>query len=232
MLTIDDLVAGYGRSRVLDEVSMSVGPGERVVLLGRNGMGKSTLAKCICGLVPTWSGSLLLSGQSLNRQATHKRTWAGVGYVPQGRALFPRLTVEENLRLGLYGSRPKAGSVPDAVYDYFPVLRERGKQLAGTLSGGEQQQLAIARALVGEPSVLILDEPSEGIQPNLVEQIMDRLVTLARDTGLGILLIEQNVDASLRFAERYVVLQKGRVIRSGDASELRDEALVHEFLGV
>ena len=122
--------------------------------------------------------------------------------------------------------------MPDVVYDSFPVLRARVKQLAGTLSGGEQQQLAIARALVGEPSVLILDEPSEGIQPNLVEQIMDRLVTLAKETGLGILLIEQNVDASLRFAERYVVLQKGYVIRSGDPSELRDEALVHQLLGV
>lgn len=232
MLTIDDLVAGYGRSRVLNEVSMSVGAGERVVLLGRNGMGKSTLAKCISGLIPTWSGSLTLEGQPLNRQPAHKRAWAGIGYVPQGRALFPRLTVEENLRLGLYGARPRSSSVPDVVYDSFPVLRARVKQLAGTLSGGEQQQLAIARALVGEPSVLILDEPSEGIQPNLVEQIMDRLVTLAKETGLGILLIEQNVDASLRFAERYVVLQKGYVIRSGDPSELRDEALVHQLLGV
>jgi urea ABC transporter ATP-binding protein UrtE len=232
MLEIGELVAGYGRSRVLNGISMTVGAGERVVLLGRNGMGKSTLAKAIAGLVPVRSGSLTLNGASLVRQPPHKRAWAGIGYVPQGRALFPRLTIAENLRVGLHGARPRNRAIPDAAFAYFPVLEARQDQIAGTLSGGEQQQLAIARALVGEPSVLILDEPSEGIQPNLIEQIMDRLKALAADMGVGILLIEQNVDASLRFAERYAVLEKGQIKHAGSADDLRDESLVSGLLGV
>ncbi len=198
MLNIENVVSGYGKIKVLDEVSFSVGAGERVVLLGRNGMGKTTLAKTVVGLLPLWSGSLSLESNTINDWPPYRRTWDGIGYVPQGRGLFPKLTVEENLRMGLYGTRPRANSIADEIFDYFPVLDERRNQAAGTLSGGEQQQLSIGRALVGKPSVLILDEPSEGIQPNLVASIADRLKSLAVDTGLAVLLIEQNIDAALR----------------------------------
>lgn len=232
MLEIDALVSGYGRSRVLNAVSLVIEPRERVVLIGRNGMGKSTLAKSIAGLIPARNGSISLGGHQLTRAPAHKRTWSGIGYVPQGRGLFPRLSVEDNLRVGLYGTRPRPRAIPDMAFDYFPILKARQDQVAGTLSGGEQQQLAIARCLVGNPRVLILDEPSEGIQPNLVEQIMDRLTTLATEQGLGILLIEQNLDASLRFAERYLVMQKGELTAAGPVEELRSESRVHEYLGV
>jgi urea ABC transporter ATP-binding protein UrtE len=230
-LEVDALVSGYGRSQVLNGLSLTVEAGERVAVIGRNGMGKSTLARTIAGVLPAWSGSVSLNNENITRLAAHRRTWKGIGYVPQGRALFPRLTVEQNLRVGLHGARPRPRDLPDAVFEPFPILRSRLGQLAGTLSGGEQQQLAIARCLVGEPEVLILDEPSEGIQPNLVEQIMDGLVALAA-MGLGVVLIEQNLDAALRFAERYVVVQKGAIPHAGPVEELRDEALVHRFLGV
>ncbi|MEO8262275.1 MAG: ABC transporter ATP-binding protein [Pseudolysinimonas sp.] len=232
LLEIDNLVSGYGRSQVLNGLSIAVEAGERVAVVGRNGMGKSTFAKAVSGLLPTWSGTVSVDGEVLSKLPAHRRTWAGVGYVPQGRALFPRLTVEQNLLVGLQGSRPRGRRIPDTVLDAFPILRSRLTQTAGTLSGGEQQQLAIARCLVGRPKVLILDEPSEGIQPNLVELIMDRLKQLAQDSGLGVVLIEQNMDAALRFAERYVVVQKGAVRHAGPIEELRDEELVHGFLGV
>lgn len=231
LLEVEDLSSGYGRSRVLNGLSLTVDAGERVAVIGRNGMGKSTLARSIAGLLPAWSGTVSLNGEDISRLAAHKRTWKGVGYVPQGRALFPRLTVEQNLRVGLHGARPRRLDIPDSVFESFPILRTRLGQVAGTLSGGEQQQLAIARCLVGDPEVLILDEPSEGIQPNLVEQIMDSLAALAA-SGLGVVLIEQNLDAALRFAERYVVVQKGAVRHAGPVAELRDDDLVHRFLGV
>ena len=232
MFRIDELVSGYGRSRVLNGLSLSVDEGERVAMIGRNGMGKSTLARAVAGVIPTWGGSISLDGRILGRMPSYKRTWAGIGYVPQGRALFPRLTVAQNLRVGLHGTQPRTRSIPDDVLDYFPVLKSRLDQTAGTLSGGEQQQLSIARCLVGRPKVLILDEPSEGIQPNLVEQISDRLRDLAETTNIAILLIEQNMDAARRFAERYVVIQKGEVRHAGPVAELDDDELVHSFLGV
>lgn len=232
MLEIRDLEAGYGKSKVLKGVALEVDAGERVVLLGRNGMGKSTLAKTVVGLLPTWSGSVRLRKNEISKWASYRRTWEGIGYVPQGRGLFPLLSVEENLRIGTHGARPRIKSIPNAVFEHFPVLAERRSQAAGTLSGGEQQQLAIGRALVGEPSVLILDEPSEGIQPNLVASIADRLKALAIEEGISILLIEQNIDAALRFAERCVFVENGQVLHRCGIDELRDEALVDRLLGV
>ncbi|GGM36881.1 ABC transporter ATP-binding protein [Dactylosporangium sucinum] len=232
MLRVDRVVSGYNRVRVLNGVDVCVQAGERVVVLGRNGMGKTTLAKTIVGLLPTGSGSVYLDGANITSLPAYRRTWAGIGYVPQGRGLFPRLTVEENLRIGLHGSRPKSKTISDDIYDYFPVLRQRRNQAAGTLSGGEQQQLAIGRALVGRPSVLILDEPSEGIQPNLVTAITDRLKSLATDHRMAVLLIEQNLDAARRFAQRCLFIEKGTVVHTCDAPELANTALVSRFLGV
>jgi len=232
MLDVDGLVSGYHKSRVLNGVDVSIQPSERVVMLGRNGMGKTTLAKTVVGLLPTASGSVVLNGTNISSWPAYRRTWAGIGYVPQGRGLFPRLTVEENLRMGLHGSRPRVKAIPEDVFEYFPILRERSQQAAGTLSGGEQQQLSIGRALVGRPSVLILDEPSEGIQPNLVAAIADRLKSLAADVGIAVLLIEQNLDAAMRFAQRCLFMEKGAVVHSCEAAELADTALVNRYLGV
>lgn len=232
VLETRSLTTGYGKSKVVDGVDLTLRPGERVVLLGRNGMGKSTLAKVLTGLLPVWSGSLELNGRSLCDLPPHKRARAGVGYVPQGRGLFSDLTVEENLRIGLYARRPRSKVIPDLVFDYFPILRNRIQQVSGTLSGGEQQQLSIARALVGEPSVLILDEPSEGVQPNLVDEIVDRITTLATESNIAVLLIEQNIDAAIRFAERCLFLEKGRIVHAGGVADLQDDEMVHRLLAV
>jgi urea transport system ATP-binding protein len=232
MLKVDGVVAGYGRSRVLKGVDVSVSAGERVVLLGRNGMGKTTLAKAIVGLLPTWAGSIDLGGKTVERWPAYRRVWDGLGYVPQGRGLFPGLSVEENLRVGLHGTRPRGKEVPQLVYDYFPVLYERRKQVAGTLSGGEQQQLAIGRALVGNPSVMVLDEPSEGIQPNLVTGIIDRLIALAREGDIALLLIEQNIDAAAHFAERCLFMENGNIVHACPVEGLGDTTLVDRLLGV
>jgi urea ABC transporter ATP-binding protein UrtE len=232
VLEVRNLSSGYGKSKVLDGVDLSLSSGERVVLMGRNGMGKSTLAKVLIGLLPTWSGSIQLEGESLVSAPPYRRAWAGVGYVPQGRGLFRDLTVEENLRLGLYARKSRRNDLPAQVLDRFPVLKARSKQVSGTLSGGEQQQLSIARALVGEPSVLILDEPSEGIQPNLVDEIVETLAHLAVDSGIAVLLIEQNIDAAIQFGGRCIFLEKGRVVHAGGPEDLEDAGIVNRLLAV
>ncbi len=233
MLEVKGVVSGYNKIKVLNEVDIRVEPGERVVLLGRNGMGKTTLAKAIVGLLPVWSGSVNLGAENIDKWQPYRRTWEGIGYVPQGRGLFPQLTVEENLGIGLYGSLKRESELPEYVFEYFPVLHDRRNQTAGTLSGGEQQQLSVGRALVGRPSILILDEPSEGIQPNLVASIADRLKLLATETGIGVLLIEQNIDASTRFAERCLFMDNGRIVHSCGVEDLTTEdGLVDRLLGV
>jgi urea ABC transporter ATP-binding protein UrtE len=232
MLELENVVSGYGKSRVLNEVGFAIGAGERVVLLGRNGMGKTTLARTVVGLLPLWSGSIELNGRDLRGTPTHRRIRNGLGYVPQGRGLFPQLSVLDNLKVGLHGQSSGSRELPTSVFEYFPVLYDRRHQMAGTLSGGEQQQLAIARALVGDPSVLILDEPSEGIQPNIVTAIADRLRSLATERGIAVLLIEQNIDAALRFAERCLFIENGALVHVCEVDELRDESLVGRLLGV
>ncbi len=243
MLDVSGLDSGYDKIQVLREVALTVDKGERVVLMGRNGMGKTTLAKTVVGLLPAWNGSISVSNEANGSQTNSglnevakwspdRRAKFGIGYVPQGRGLFPLLSVEENLRIGLHASKPRLRSIPDSVYDYFPVLKDRRDQLAGTLSGGEQQQLSIGRALVGMPSVLILDEPSEGIQPNLVAGIADKLRTLATDSGIAVLLIEQNLDAAKRFAERCFFMENGRIVHTCQAEDLEDGDLIDRLLGV
>ena len=201
LLEIQGLRGGYGGKPVLQGVDFTVRQGEIVAIIGRNGVGKTTLLRTLMGLLPQASGTVRLRGMELARMPAHRRARAGIGYVPQGRDVFPRMTVEENLRVGERGPADYA-----AIYALFPILQERRKQPAGTLSGGQQQQLAIGRVLIGRPDLILLDEPSEGIQPNIVQDIGRIAVTLNRQTGVTIVLVEQNLDLIRASAQRGYVL--------------------------
>ncbi|MGB2496210.1 MAG: ABC transporter ATP-binding protein [Candidatus Puniceispirillaceae bacterium] len=231
MLRVENLSSGYGDIRVLHDVSFSVEAGEIVCLLGRNGAGKTTCLKTIMGLLRAQSGSVTCDGVGVSRLPANEVPRHGIGYIPQGRRLFAELTVAENLEIGLM-VRGKGRDTRDWVLEMFPRLGERLNQRADTLSGGEQQMLATGRALCIEPSVLLLDEPTEGLQPSMIEQIR-QAVTALRDRGVAILLVEQRVDAVLSIANRVVFLENGRSHPPIDAEELKtDPDLLHRFIGV
>jgi len=227
-LRVEALEAGYGKAQVLFGVDLEVVENELVALLGANGAGKTTLLRTISGLVRPWSGRVLLEGQDLRGLSPAKRARMGLGHVPEGRQLFPLMTVEENLRLGaafLAPGREREGY--ERVYGLFPRLAERRRQLAGTLSGGEQQMLAIGRALMGFPKILLVDEPSLGLSPRLAEEVLLALKAVAGE-GVGVLLVEQNVALTLDVAERGYVLEHGRVVLQGPASALAQDPRVRE----
>lgn len=211
MLKITGMDSYYGESRVLHGLSIEVPRGEIVGLIGRNGVGKSTTLKSIMGLVRTPCGSIQLDGDELINRPTYERAAAGVGYVPQGRDIFPQMTVQENLELAMY-ARKKHGKVPDYIYDLFPILPKFAARRGGDLSGGQQQQLAIARALVAEPKILILDEPTEGIQPSIIEDIGTAIRRVNKELGLTVLLVEQYLDFVLRNTSCLHVMEKGELI--------------------
>jgi urea ABC transporter ATP-binding protein UrtE len=218
MLAIEGLTAGYGDSRVLHGVDLEVAAGEVVALMGRNGMGKTTLLRRCMGLLPARAGSVRFDGADLTGAATHRIVRAGIGYVPQGREIFGDFSVADNLRLGILGcAKP---SPPEALFTWFPLLAERREQRAGTLSGGEQQMLAIARALAPGPRLLLLDEPSEGIQPSLVHAIGEQLAAIVQQTGLSLLLVEQNVDLVTMLAHRVAFMARGRIVESCPVADL------------
>jgi urea transport system ATP-binding protein len=219
----------YGQSHILREVAIDVPAGSCTCLMGRNGVGKTTLLKVIMGLLPARAGRIVFGGQDLTRADTRERARIGIGYVPQGREIFPRLTVEENLRVSL-GIR-RARALPERIYELFPVLREMLHRRGGDLSGGQQQQLAIARALVLEPKLLILDEPCEGIQPNIVRDIGDVLTRLRQESGLAVLLVEQKLPFARRVADRFYLLERGSVVAAGAIDALSEE-LVQRHLVV
>lgn len=227
-LAVEALEAGYGKAQVLFGVDLEVGKGEIVALLGANGAGKTTLLRVISGLLRPWAGRVLLDGRDLKGLSPAKRARLGLGHVPEGRQLFPLMTVEENLRLGaafLAPGRDKEGY--QRVYALFPRLGERRRQLAGTLSGGEQQMLAIGRALMGFPKILLVDEPSLGLSPRLAEEVLLVLKAVAGE-GVGVFLVEQNVALSLEVAERAYVLEQGRVVLEGPARVLAQDPRVRE----
>jgi len=232
LLQASGLQCGYGGGTVLDGVALDVRRGEIVAIVGRNGVGKTTLMRALIGLLPLAQGSIVLDGQEISHQPAHARARLGMGYVPQGREVFPALTVRENLLVGLRGSTQRDASMPDVVMDYFPVLRARLQQKAGTMSGGEQQQLAIARALVGKPTVLLLDEPSEGIQPSIVDLIADTLARIAADTGIGVLLVEQDLGMVEHIAGRCCVMDKGRIVEWLDQTQLSDAERIRQHLAL
>ncbi len=230
MLSIAGLNQFYGGSHTLWDVDMVVPKGSITCLMGRNGMGKTTLLKCIMGLLPLASGEMVLQqSQALQRLPAENRARLGLGYVPQGREIFSQLTVEENLRIGLPARRDRLRKIPEHLYELFPVLKRMLQRRGGDLSGGQQQQLAIARALVIEPTMLILDEPTEGIQPNIVHEIGEVILSLNRNAGLTVLLVEQKLPFARRVASEFRILDKGRLVVAGKIGELTDEVVKHHL---
>ena len=221
----------YGGSHTLWDVDLIVPAGSRTCLMGRNGMGKTTLLKCVMGLLPAACEELRFGDRDLRAAAPEARAALGIGYVPQGREIFPQLTVEENLRIGLGVGRRKTRTIPERIFEMFPVLKAMRQRRGGDLSGGQQQQLAIGRALVLEPSLLILDEPTEGIQPNIVHEIGDILLKLNEETSLTMLLVEQKLPFARRVASEFHILEKGRCIAGGAINALSDD-LVRAHLSV
>ncbi|AZG15095.1 urea ABC transporter ATP-binding subunit UrtE [Cupriavidus pauculus] len=230
MLQVNALNQFYGGSHILRDVSFDVPQGRLTTLLGRNGVGKSTLLKCLMGVVPTRSGTVRWDGKALEKKAPYERVSAGLAYVPQGREIFPRLTVEENLLIGA-ASRGKPDGVPDRIYQLFPVLRTMRQRRGGDLSGGQQQQLAIGRALMSEPSLLILDEPTEGIQPSIIQDIGRALRLLVDEYGMTVLLVEQYYEFARHLADHYVVMSRGEVVAKGAGATMEQDG-VRELIAV
>ncbi len=224
MLTVTGLNQYYGGSHILRGVGFEVPRGKVAALLGRNGVGKTTLLRTLMGLVPPREGRVVLDGADVTRAPPHRRVLAGIGYVPQGREIFPRLTVEENLRMGL-ASRPRGAAVPERVLELFPVLRTMLRRRGGDLSGGQQQQLAIARALAMEPRLLVLDEPTEGIQPSIIKDIERVIEALAAEGRMAILLVEQYYEFARRLADRYLVMDRGAVVRAGSGEDMERDGV-------
>jgi urea transport system ATP-binding protein len=219
MLEVSALNQYYGGSHTLRDVAFSAPSGAVTCVLGRNGVGKTTLLKCLAGLLPVKSGSIRLDGADVTRRPPHERARQGLGYVPQGREIFPRLTVEENLRLGL-ATCPRGTPIPPRIFEMFPVLADMLQRRGGDLSGGQQQQLAIGRALAMGPKLLVLDEPTEGIQPSIIKDIERAIRRLADEGQMAILLVEQYYDFARSLASRYVVLSRGEVIKAGRGEDM------------
>ena len=231
MLELRNVEAGYGASRVLQGITLAVKGGEFVSVLGRNGVGKTTLVRTIIGLMEKAKGSIRLDGAEIGGLKAHRRATAGIGYVPQGRGILPKLTVRENLILGTFANRTGSGRITDWVFELFPILHQFLDRAGGNLSGGQQQQLAIARTLLSEPKIILLDEPTEGIQPNIVEQIEQVLIDLNRRHGKTIVLVEQNVKFARRASDHFVVMDRGSIAAQGAISALTDQ-IIQQHLAV
>ncbi|WP_417224083.1 urea ABC transporter ATP-binding subunit UrtE [Amphritea sp.] len=231
MISIKNVNQFYGGTQILWDLNLEIKAGSCTCIMGRNGVGKTTLLKCLMGLLPVSSGEILLQGEPLQSKKAEYRAPAGIGYVPQGRDIFPLLTVEENLKVGLPVRKDGAKEIPDKIFELFPVLQEMLQRRGGDLSGGQQQQLAIGRALVIDPKVLILDEPNEGIQPNIVKQIGDVILKLNQEEGLTVILIEQKLGFARRVGEEFRLMERGRVVAS-DRMDNLSEALIRQYLAV
>lgn len=223
MLILNAVEAAYGESMILRGVSMKVEPGQVVCLMGRNGVGKTTLMKTVMGLIKSKGGSLSYNGKTITDYTPDRRAKAGIGYVPQGRDIFPQLTVEENLLLGLEAAVTRKHAIPESVYEMFPVLWEMRRRKGGDLSGGQQQQLSIARALVGEPELLLLDEPMEGIQPSIVMEIEQVIESIKARREMSVLLVEQSLTFATSIADYYYVLDKGTIVAEGGSADLSED---------
>ncbi len=232
LLELAELCSGYGSTPVLQGIDLSVQRGEIVAVIGRNGVGKTTMMRCLIGQLRVWSGSIRFKGNEIGGRPPEARAHLGFGYIPQGREVFPRMTVEENLRVGeMIGARTDT-KLYDIVYEFFPILAERRQQKAGTMSGGQQQQLAIGRAMIGNPGLLLLDEPSEGIQPSIVQDITRVMLRVNRELGTTILFVEQNLDVILALAHRCYVMDKGQIVAERTAEELQDRDVAKRDLQI
>jgi urea ABC transporter ATP-binding protein UrtE len=231
LMAATGLRAGYATGDVLQDVSIEVAPGEIVGVLGRNGVGKTTLMRVLIGLLSVRSGSITFRGEDITRRPANRRAALGIGFVPQGREVFAHMSVLDNLRMGQFINRAREFQ-PEQVYGYFPFLKDRSRQRAGTLSGGQQEMLAIARALVAGPDLLLLDEPSDGVQPSIVHDIGNFILRLVEERPLGVLIVEQNIELMQRTAQRAYVMDKGRVVATLGKKELRNTELLASYLAV
>jgi urea transport system ATP-binding protein len=231
LLTVNRVNHYYGQSHTLRDVTLDIPSAACTCLMGRNGVGKTTFAKCLMGLEQPRSGEMLFGSDALEKQPAEFRAPAGIGYVPQGRQIFPLLSVEENIRTGFFSLKTKSRDIPPRLYELFPVLAEMKNRRGGDLSGGQQQQLAIARALVLEPRLLILDEPAEGIQPSIVQEIADVIRALSTEMNIAVLLIEQKLPFIRKVADRFAIMERGSIVAGGDMDQLSED-LVNEYLVV
>ena len=230
ILKLSGLHASYDATPILRGIDLQIARGEIVAVIGRNGVGKTTLMRSLIGLVPAASGRVEYAGRDITGLSADDRARLGIGYIPQGRDVFPRMTVEENLQVGELIGQSRHRPATDLVFEYFPILRERRKQLAGTMSGGQQQQLAIGRALVGNPDLLLLDEPSEGIQPSIVQMIGRVLRSIRDRSGMSIVFVEQNLDTILALAERCLVMEKGQIIAEIPRGQVTQDSVRQHLL--
>ena len=229
MLKLNNYNVAYGQSRVISDMNLEIGEGEIISLVGRNGMGKTTLLKSLIGMVPQESGQILLDGEDISEQQSHERVASGIGFVPQGRMIFSTMTVTENIVTGLTTTDEK--KVPEDLYDLFPVLKEMGKRRGGNLSGGQQQQLAIARALASRPKLLVLDEPTEGIQPSIIREMAQTLRRIRDERGLTILVSEQVLSFALDVSDKVMVIEKGEIVHQESSAEA-DQKKIAAYLSV
>jgi urea transport system ATP-binding protein len=231
LLELNSLTAGYGQTPVLFDVDMNVNQGEIVGLLGRNGVGKTTLLRSIIGLNKLTKGSLAFNNKDITKAPTYKRSRYGIAYIPQGREIIPYLSVLDNLKLGFSASGKSSKRIPSEIFEFFPMLKEHLPRQGGLLSGGQQQQLAIARGLMCNPQIMLLDEPTEGIQPSIVQEIEATLRRINREKGITVIVVEQKIDFIRRLAQKFFIMDKGAIVARGAASELTD-SLIHQYLTV
>jgi urea transport system ATP-binding protein len=232
LLDVRNITAGYGSTPILRGIDLAIQPSEIVAVIGRNGVGKTTMMRSLIGQLRVWQGSIKLNGREISALPPERRAQKGIGYIPQGREVFPRMTVEENLAIGEMINHNRGRKLYDLVYGYFPILAERKRQAAGTMSGGQQQQLAIGRALIGNPDLLLLDEPSEGIQPSIIEEIARVMQRINKDLGTTILFVEQNLDMIMAMTQRCYVMDKGRIVAELPSQVLADRDVVKRHLQI
>ncbi|MBM0744029.1 urea ABC transporter ATP-binding subunit UrtE [Phormidium sp. CLA17] len=231
LLELTDVTVSYGQTPVLFGVNMTVDEGEIACILGRNGVGKTTLLRSVIGLNKVISGNIVFDADEITRIPTFKRARYGISYIPQGREIIPYLSVLDNLKLGTSAGKRKHRKIPDEIFEFFPMLKQHLARQGGLLSGGQQQQLAIARGLMSDPKIMLLDEPTEGIQPSIVQEIEETLKRINREKGITVVVVEQKIDFARQLAQKFFIMEKGAIVANGATSHLTDE-LVHKYLAI